>query len=78
MSDEKRYDQAEPLRRLVEKREEEKQDISTFPPRSEVHKHKKKKVKWKIKFPLVRLLLILFFVIIFFLFTMPIWIEKFS
>lgn len=76
MSDEKHHDQAEVLRKLVEKQNSE--IIPGLPPRSEVHKRKKnKKMTMKIKFPIVRLLLILFFIIVILAITSPIWLEKF-
>lgn len=76
MSDEKHHDQAEELRRLVEKQNSE--IVPGLPPRSEVHKHKRnKKIAFKIKFPIVRLLLILFFIIVILAITSPIWLEKF-
>jgi cytoskeletal protein RodZ len=65
MSKEEPYrDQAEKLKQRIEKyKEPEHEDLSTLPPRSELHRHKKKKTKLKIKFPLLRLL-VLFFILL--------------
>lgn len=55
-------DQAERLRKKIEKKEKQptEQQEETLPPRSRVHLHKKKKTKFKLKYPLIRLLALFF------------------
>lgn len=56
-------DQAEKLRQRIEKINENPQDHSKLPPRSEMHRNKKKKTKWKLRYPLIRIL-VLFFILL--------------
>jgi LysM repeat protein len=56
-------DQAERLRKRIEKMNESTNDDSSLPPRSDLHRLKKKKTKWKIKYPIIRLL-VLFFILL--------------
>lgn len=51
-------DQAESLREKLTNNKNE--NITKYPPRSEVHKHKRSKRKMKVKYPLIRLLVITF------------------
>lgn len=55
--------QAERLKRKIEKTTEPIAKDSHLPPRSEVHRNKKKKTKKKLKYPLIRLL-VLFFILL--------------
>ncbi|WP_077213834.1 LysM peptidoglycan-binding domain-containing protein [Bacillus dakarensis] len=57
-------DQAEKLRKRIEKiGEEPSSSKNGLPPRSEIHQHKKKKTKLKLKYPVIRLL-VLFFILL--------------
>jgi LysM repeat protein len=56
-------DQAERLRKRIEKINEVPQDDNLLPPRSDLHRAKKKKTKWKLKYPIIRLL-VLFFILL--------------
>lgn len=56
-------DQAERLKRRIEKINENVEENDKLPPRDRVHRQKKKKIKWKIKYPVMRLL-ILFFILL--------------
>ncbi|WP_096200992.1 hypothetical protein [Bacillus sp. FJAT-45350] len=81
MSKPTHLDQAEDLRKQVLQVEEEvsANEISSLPPRREVHKKKQtKQTKIKIKFPIVRLLLILFFLVVILAATSQYWIDRFS
>lgn len=54
-------DQAEKLRRRIEKITEEPfEETNGLPPRSKVHNQKKKKTSFKLKYPLIRLLALFF------------------
>jgi cytoskeletal protein RodZ len=53
-------DQAERLRRRIEKINENVDVNDKLPPREQVHRQKKKKLKWKIKYPLMRSLILIF------------------
>lgn len=56
-------DQAERLRKKIEKNTENKEQSSAkekLPPRSRLHREKKKKNKWKIKYPIISLLALFF------------------
>lgn len=66
MSKEEPYrDQAEKLRKKIEKYNEPslEETKTKLPPRSQLHRNKKKKTKWRLKFPLLRLL-VLFFILL--------------
>lgn len=56
-------DQAERLKRRIEKTSEKVEDIDPLPPREQIHRQKKKKIKWKLKYPVIRLL-VLFFILL--------------
>lgn len=56
-------DQAERLRKRIEKVNEVTEDKTLLPPRSDLHREKKKKTKWKLKYPIIRLL-VLFFILL--------------
>lgn len=56
-------DQAEKLRKRIEKIGEDTPSSNKLPPRSEIHQHKKKKTKLKLKYPVIRLL-VLFFILL--------------
>lgn len=59
-------DQAERLRKKIEKVHDEDQkqlDSGVLPPRSEIHQQKKKKTNLKLKYPVIRLL-VLFFILL--------------
>lgn len=56
-------DQAERLRKRIEKINEVTKDENLLPPRSDLHRVKKKKTKWKLKYPIIRLL-VLFFILL--------------
>jgi LysM repeat protein len=56
-------DQAERLRKRIEKINEVTKDDNLLPPRSNLHRAKKKKTKWKLKYPMIRLL-VLFFILL--------------
>jgi LysM repeat protein len=56
-------DQAEKLRKRIEKINDASNDDSSMPPRSDLHRLKKKKTKWKLKYPVIRLL-VLFFILL--------------
>jgi cytoskeletal protein RodZ len=61
MSKEEPYrDQAEKLKKRIEKYKEPVPEETLLPPRSELHRPKKKKTKVKVKFPLIRLLALFF------------------
>ncbi|WP_160721406.1 hypothetical protein [Bacillus sp. USDA818B3_A] len=54
-------DQAERLKRRIQKINEKVEGNSEkLPPREQVHRHKKKKTKWKVKYPVIRLLVLCF------------------
>jgi LysM repeat protein len=64
MNNEEPYrDQAERLRKRIEKINEKVGDKGVLPPREQIHRQKKKKTKWKLKYPLIRLL-VLFFILL--------------
>ncbi|MCQ6277950.1 LysM peptidoglycan-binding domain-containing protein [Bacillus sp. EB600] len=66
MSKEEPYrDQAEKLRKKIEKYNESslEETKNNLPPRGQLHRNKKKKTKWRLKFPLLRLL-VLFFILL--------------
>jgi LysM repeat protein len=56
-------DQAERLRKRIEKINEVNHDESQLPPRNDFHRSRKKKTKWKLKYPIIRLL-VLFFILL--------------
>lgn len=56
-------DQAERLKRRIEKINEQTVESDLLPPREQVHRQKKKKTKIKIKYPVIRLL-VLFFILL--------------
>ena len=56
-------DQAERLRKRVEKTGSHGDKRDTLPPRSEIHRQKQKKTNAKIKYPVIRLMA-LFFVLL--------------
>ncbi|MGG5253761.1 hypothetical protein ACQYAD_09720 [Neobacillus sp. SM06] len=56
-------DQAERLRKRIEKVQETKNQAASLPPRSELHRHQRKRTKWKLKYPVIRLL-VLFFILL--------------
>jgi LysM repeat protein len=56
-------DQAERLRKRIEKINEDNHDESQLPPRNDLHRSRKKKTKWKLKYPIIRLL-VLFFILL--------------
>lgn len=61
MSKEEPYrDQAEKLRKKVEKIDEPFDEYHPLPPRSEKHRAKKKRTKLKVKYPLIRFLTVFF------------------
>ncbi|MEH7075635.1 LysM peptidoglycan-binding domain-containing protein [Neobacillus drentensis] len=53
-------DQAERLKRRIEKINEKLDDKENLPPREHIHRQKKKKTKWKLKYPVIRLLVLSF------------------
>jgi hypothetical protein len=53
-------DQAERLRRRIEKINENTDSGDKMPPRGQLHRQKPKKTKWKLKYPVIRLLVLLF------------------
>jgi cytoskeletal protein RodZ len=53
-------DQAERLRKRIEKINESTNEDSSLPPRSDLHRLKKKKTKWKLKYPIIRILVLVF------------------
>ena len=53
-------DQAERLRRRIEKITEKTEPGDQMPPRGQLHRQRSKKTKWKIKYPVIRLLVLLF------------------
>ena len=64
MNNEEPYrDQAERLKRRIEKINENTEESDRLPPREQVHRQKKNKFKWKIKYPVIRLL-VLFFILL--------------
>ncbi|WP_026673220.1 hypothetical protein [Alkalihalobacterium bogoriense] len=77
MRSKKNHDQAEELRKQVDEwnqtNHEPDIDVSTLPPRSEVHKRKSKNQSNKkaVRFPLIELLLFLFLLIIIFILVGP-------
>jgi hypothetical protein len=56
-------DQADKLKRRIERYKDPEHVETALPPRSELHRYKKKKTKLKLKFPLLRLL-VLFFILL--------------
>jgi LysM repeat protein len=57
-------DQAERLKRRIEKINEETTEVrDQLPPREQIHREKRKKTKWKVKYPIIRLL-VLFFILL--------------
>jgi LysM repeat protein len=56
-------DQAERLKRRIEKMNENTVESDLLPPREQVHRQKKKKTKFKLKYPVIRLL-VLFFILL--------------
>jgi LysM repeat protein len=56
-------DQAERLRRRIEKINDKIEDSEPMPPREQVHRQKKKTTKWKLKYPIIRIL-VLFFILL--------------
>jgi hypothetical protein len=57
-------DQAERLKRRIEKINNKNEDSSDLiPPREQIHRQKKTKTKWKLKYPVIRLL-VLFFILL--------------
>jgi LysM repeat protein len=56
-------DQAERLRKRIEKINDVNHDKSQLPPRNDLHRSRKKKTKWKLKYPIIRLL-VLFFILL--------------
>jgi LysM repeat protein len=56
-------DQADRLKRRIEKINDNVAAIDDIPPREQVHRQKKKKTKWKLKYPIIRLL-VLFFILL--------------
>jgi LysM repeat protein len=64
MNNEEPYrDQAERLKRRIEKINAKVEDKDDLPPRELIHRQKKKKTKWKLKYPVIRLL-VLFFILL--------------
>jgi LysM repeat protein len=53
-------DQAERLRKRIEKINEVNHDESQLPPRNDLHRSRKKKTKWKLRYPIIRLLALFF------------------
>ncbi|MEH7157250.1 LysM peptidoglycan-binding domain-containing protein [Neobacillus drentensis] len=53
-------DQAERLKKRIEKINEKLDDKENLPPREHIHRQKKKKTKWKLKYPVIRLLVLSF------------------
>ena len=54
-------DQAERLKKRIQKINEKVDgDSDKLPPREQVHRQKKKKTKWKVKYPIIRLLVLCF------------------
>lgn len=57
-----RRDQAKSLRHKTEQQvmNEEREQSSSLPSRSEIHQHKRQKHKWKLKYPIIKLLALFF------------------
>jgi LysM repeat protein len=56
--------QAERLKRRIEKLNEETTEVrDQLPPREQIHREKRKKTKWKLKYPVIRIL-VLFFILL--------------
>ena len=62
-SEEPYRDQAERLKRRIEKINDQNEGSDLIPPREQVHRQKKTKTKWKLKYPVIRLL-VLFFILL--------------
>jgi LysM repeat protein len=77
MHHEQRDDQATSLRNQVEQQQAKYDNVSSLPPRSEVHQTRKAKAKWKISFPFIRFILLMFIVIILLLLTVKFWGEEY-
>ncbi len=57
-------DQAERLKKRIEKLNEETIEVrEQLPPREQIHREKRKKTKWKLKYPIIRIL-VLFFILL--------------
>ncbi|MFZ7945090.1 LysM peptidoglycan-binding domain-containing protein [Neobacillus sp. 19] len=53
-------DQAERLKKRIQKINDKVEAGDKLPPREQVHRQKKKKTKWKLKYPVIRLLVLCF------------------
>lgn len=53
-------DQAERLKKRIQKINDKVEDGDKLPPREQLHRQKKKKTKWKLKYPVIRLLVLCF------------------
>ncbi|RLQ95063.1 LysM peptidoglycan-binding domain-containing protein [Falsibacillus albus] len=75
-------DQAERLRKRIDKIEPSQSELSenktrgTLPPRNEHHRQKKKKTKWNPKFPLIKLLMLSFILLPISIFGLYTYFEK--